>query len=107
MNSDDPDEDADNLDDDNLLTGYIDPSRPQTETEAAIRVMDWPPRTTPDFNSNSNGSALAWFKANYADWQGEIDSVLRAWVYARTRGAPSTPARLALNPPMPSSELGD
>jgi hypothetical protein len=91
MISDDPDEDADALDDDHLLTEFLDPSSPQTEPEATAQVMDWPPHGSPDVGANLDAPTLAWFKANHADWQGAIRSVLKSWVAARTRSAGGDP----------------
>ena len=86
MISDEPDEDADEFDDEKALETYLGVvSGPGVETAADL--PDWPPT-----HSQAHGAGLtlemntvAWFKANYVDWQREIGSVLRGWVVAKTR----------------------
>lgn len=90
MNSDEPDEDADNLDDENLLTTYLDGSSPKPESEAALVVSDWPPPTMRDLGLNVDAETLQWFEANHANWRQGMRSVLRAWVDTQTRPVADT-----------------
>jgi hypothetical protein len=84
MISDEPDEDADDLDDENLLIAYMGgtSSRLRLDTEAV--VSDWPPQATQDLGLSVDAETLRWFKNNYADWRQGMRSVLRAWVDIRT-----------------------
>ncbi len=91
MISDEPDEDADDLDDDKMLETYIGPGQGNA-TDVAVALPDWPPTHSPLNGPGVNGVGLnidratvAWFKANYAEWQREIGSVLRGWIVAQTQ----------------------
>jgi hypothetical protein len=84
MISDEPDEDADNLDDENLLITYLDGSSSKPNLDAEAAVPDWPPRATLDLGLNVDAETLLWFRNNYADWRQGMRAVLRAWVDIRT-----------------------
>lgn len=85
MISDQPDEDADALDDDKLLAAYlgVDPQKPAQGVITAPEPSDWPPTTEHDVGLSVDNMTLAWFKANHADWQRQMRFVLRAWVVAQ------------------------
>jgi hypothetical protein len=91
MISDESDEDADALDDDDLLDTYLAPVAPKggvpkREIAAAPDLMDWPPRRERDgAGPDVDASTLAWFRANHVDWRAGMGSVLRAWVAGRTQ----------------------
>jgi hypothetical protein len=97
MISDEPDEDADNLDDDNLLTAYLDGASTRPGPDAASVLPDWPPAIMQDLALHVDAETLKWFETNHGDWRQGMCSVLRAWVDARTRGSTGVTA-----PPMPS-----
>jgi hypothetical protein len=90
MHSDEPDEDADNLDDNNLLTNYLDGRSPGPASDAASAVLDWPPLTKGDLGLNVDAETLRWFETNHADWRQGMRSVLRAWVDMRIHPAADT-----------------
>jgi hypothetical protein len=85
MISDEPAEDADNLNDDHLLTTYLAGSAPKPETAAALVHSDWPPPAMQDLGLNVDPATLRWFETHHCDWRQEMCSVLRAWVDMRTR----------------------
>jgi hypothetical protein len=96
MISDEPDEDADTLDDDSVLETCFDPSAAKTEAReqtarnrgvVATHVRDWPQSCTPEADFGLDPETLAWFKANHADWRLAIGSVLRGWVAAKSASA--------------------
>jgi hypothetical protein len=86
MISDDPDEDADTLDDETVLETYLGdgPLRPDTAASVATELPDWPPQAVRDVGLNLDLETLAWFKAANANWRREMRAVLRAWVAAKT-----------------------
>ena len=81
---DDPDEDADNLDDEDVLEGLLGTHPLEAGVERLVTASDWPLARQPGGGIALEGATLAWFKANHADWQQEIATILRAWVAART-----------------------
>ena len=92
MISDESDEDADTLDDEDLLESYLGPD--STERAAAKRksgadiaaaVRDWPASREREAGPEVDAQTLAWFKTNHTDWRLGMAAVLRAWVAARTR----------------------
>ena len=85
MISDEPDEDADNLDDETLLRTYLGvmPNRPTAET--ATELPDWPQPRQSDLRLNLDAETVAWFKARHADWQSAMAGVLRAWAAVQMR----------------------
>lgn len=91
MISDEPDEDADALDDETLLETYtgVDPPAARPGSDNAPDMRDWPPsRRTSDAGSAIDAETLAWFKTNRPDWRTELGLVLRAWVTGQTQPPP-------------------
>jgi len=91
MISDEPDEDADALDDDTLLEAYvgIDPPASRSGSDAAPDVRDWPPaHRTRDRGSCIDADTLAWFRANRTNWRADLNLVLRGWIDGQAQ-APS------------------
>jgi uncharacterized protein (DUF4415 family) len=86
MISDEPDEDADILDDETALESYLGDTPPRLDRVAsgAMELPDWPPRAVRDIGLNLDAETLAWFKAANSDWRREMRAVLRAWVAAKT-----------------------
>jgi hypothetical protein len=86
MISDEPDEDADILDDETALESYLGDAPPRLDRAAsgAAELPDWPPRAVQDIGLHLDVETLAWFQAAVADWRREMRSVLRAWVAAKT-----------------------
>jgi uncharacterized protein (DUF4415 family) len=86
MTLDEPDEDADTLDDEAALEGYLGdaPPKPDSGASSAAVLPDWPPQAVRDIGLSLDAETLAWFKATNADWRREMRSVLRAWVAAKT-----------------------
>jgi hypothetical protein len=94
MISDEPDEDADTLDDEGVMDTCFDPDagaatertapkRPSDTTDAA-RFEDWPPSSLQDLELNLEVGTRAWFKAKHADWRSAMEAVLRSWIESRT-----------------------
>jgi hypothetical protein len=85
--SDEPDEDADSLNDEGLLEtclGVETPKRQSTSTAAALGIPDWPPsRRVPNVRTEIDVETLTWLKATRPDWRGELGPLLKAWVAAR------------------------
>jgi hypothetical protein len=85
--SDEPDEDADSLDDDDLLetcVGAEAPKRQSTSTAAASGMPDWPPsRRVPNVRAEIDVETLTWFKTTRPNWRDELGSILKAWVAAQ------------------------
>lgn len=90
MISDDPDEDADNLDDDTLLQSYLG-SDTWAPEEQAVTMPDWPAGRSSDVALTVNAETVAWFKLNHADWRSAMELVLRAWVVAHSGKRPEIP----------------
>jgi hypothetical protein len=112
MISDYPDEDADNFDDDDLLTTYTPPGEPgqdaprqdaprqdvprpddtdrKSGSENAAGMREWPQ----PYESNSavrlDAATLAWFTANHVNRQMTAEQVLRAWAATRTDPLPDS-----------------
>ena len=97
MISDEPDEDADDLDDETLLQAYlgVGAAKPAT-TNSTADLPDWPQRRERDPSLNIDPETLAWFKARHGDWRGRMASVLRAWVAAQTPRETSAPVESAI-----------
>jgi uncharacterized protein (DUF4415 family) len=94
MISDEPDEDADALDDDTLLEAYagIDSPAPQSGSDAVPKVVDWPSsHRTRDAASCIEAETLAWFRANRTDWRSELNLVLRGWIAGLASPSPAPP----------------
>ena len=101
MISDEPDEDADTLDDDTLRRqpmlddetlrgpcwcGF--PVRERIRTSASVR--EWPPPPAASgTGADIDAATLAWFKANHADWQAELRTVLQTWVTEQSQPPPA------------------
>jgi hypothetical protein len=91
MISDEPDEDADGLEDEELFGVLNDGGGSKSEAcvEPATRLHDW---LTLSRASNDalfvDNMTLGWFKAHHVDWRAEIATLLRAWVSLHVRGLP-------------------
>jgi uncharacterized protein (DUF4415 family) len=94
MISDEPDEDADALDDDAAIEAFLGdaPAKPDG-TPAPTELKDWPPRSAQDLGLSVDADTLAWFQATYADWRRQIRAVLRSWMIDNT--AESNGSKLA------------
>ena len=85
MISDEPDEDADNLDDETLLQTYLGAGDAKpAATDDATDLRDWPQRRGRDLGLNLDAETLAWFKAGHVDWGSTMASIIRAFVAAQT-----------------------
>ncbi|WP_428485191.1 hypothetical protein [Rhodopila sp.] len=84
MITDEPDEDANSLDDAALGNAYLDAGSPGPDAAAAaVDIPEWPANGTHDIGFALNPTTLAWFKNNHLDWRREIGVVLNAWVIAQ------------------------
>jgi hypothetical protein len=91
MISDEPDEDADALDDETLLDNCTgtDPRGPRTGLANGPDLRGWPPSCRrPDARPAIDAETLAWFKASRTDWRAELDLALRAWAVGQTQPRP-------------------
>lgn len=98
MITDDPDEDADNLDDEALLNAYLgrgQPGKSDNSENPDEDIPDWPPIRTRSVDLIVDDDTLGWFKNNHADWRREMGVVLRAWVAAQAAHASSEPSAAA------------
>src|SRR3978361_1235879 len=82
MISDQPDEDADLLDDEAALDTYLGDATAlaATDTVSTLGLPDWPPRAARDIVLSLDGETVSWFKAGHVDWRRAMRRVLRAWV---------------------------
>ena len=88
MTSDEPDEDADNLEDDKLLEGLLGDPQPATPQSVipyacAPGPENWPCRHGANEMLTVDADILAWFRTNHENWLRQISSVLRAWIATR------------------------
>jgi hypothetical protein len=83
MISDDPEADADALDDDQVLGAYlgIDARDAEAGMPYTAAIPDWPPHQG-EAVLGVDGEIADWFKSRHANWRAEIRLVLRAWVAA-------------------------
>jgi uncharacterized protein (DUF4415 family) len=90
MISDEPDEDADSLDDDALIEAYtgtiLSPAAPEGPPPAV-----WPPRHAVQEKLTVDADILDWFKVNHADWQRRIPAILRGWIAAQPKATGPRP----------------
>jgi hypothetical protein len=88
MISEEPDEDADTLDDDNVLETYLgsEASKSGSGLASVSSMPDWPPSREAGLGLDLDAETFTWFKSNHADWRLEMVSVLRSWMTARLRG---------------------
>jgi hypothetical protein len=88
MISDEPDEDADTVDDETLLETCMGAVLPKREANAGhvSDFQDFPQSYgVPNMSTEIDADIVAWFKANHADWQQQMGAVLRGWVVAHSR----------------------
>ena len=93
MISDEPDEDADTLDDEALLEVYVGagPPKQQSGSPNPADMQEWPQSCgAPGAGSDIDTATLAWFQANHADWQEELRMVLRTWASVQAQPLPDT-----------------
>jgi uncharacterized protein (DUF4415 family) len=100
MISDEPDEDADPLDDDMAIEALLGET-PTTRNPAhtSTDLPDWPPRSAQDIGLNLDAETLTWFRRTHTDWRRRIRSVLRAWVVANTADRQKLVGPIELAPP--------
>jgi uncharacterized protein (DUF4415 family) len=85
MISDEPDEDADALDDDAAIDSLLSDAETQPgNTSHLPSLPEWPARGQRDVGLRVDDETLAWFKATHPDWQRQMGFVLRAWMIAST-----------------------
>ncbi len=97
MISDEPDEDADSLDDESLMeTALGSASEPRDATgrrSGSAIIQDWPLSRLQGLELDIDVQTLAWFKANHVNWRRAMGSVLRGWIAAKSRANPDGPRR--------------
>jgi hypothetical protein len=80
---DEPDEDADTLDDETALDNYLGGESPANLDTGLADLPDWPAPAKRDIGLDLDTATLNWFKQGHADWRREMRFVLRAWVLAK------------------------
>jgi hypothetical protein len=92
MISDEPDEDADSLDDESLIENFLVPGAAERDAPnrqptiaAAADFEDWPPSGAWNNAPDLDPETVAWFKAHHQDWRRGMAQTLRAWVHTRTQ----------------------
>lgn len=97
MISDDPDEDADLLDDGAMFDRYLGDAPPRRDSAAcaATTLPDWP-EAMRDIGLDLDTETLSWFKAANTNWRSAMRSVLRAWVVANTAERPTKMEAVAI-----------
>ena len=106
MISDEPNEDADLLDDEAALDTYLGDTAesPATGTQC---LPDWPPLAVREIGLSLDAETVAWFKASHADWRRAMRCVLRAWATTnRTTSPPLAPA-IGVTAPMADDLAAD
>jgi uncharacterized protein (DUF4415 family) len=88
MISDEPDEDADLLDDDALIEAATGPINEPSMLANTCPTADWPARARQGEPLTVDGDILTWFQARGTNWQSQARAVLRAWIAAQS--APGT-----------------
>ena len=83
MISDEPDEDADDLDDEALLSRYTGTNPPIRHTIPTV-LPDWPSGTMGTTGIDLGPETTAWFQATQRDWRWAVGLVLRVWVATKT-----------------------
>jgi hypothetical protein len=92
MISDEPDEDADLLDDDTALDSLMGDVGPRSDVAASSPALpEWPTRGQHEVGLPVDAETLAWFKSAHPDWRRQMGNVLRAWMITNTADqAPGT-----------------
>jgi hypothetical protein len=85
MISDEPDEDADGLDDDKALEALVGDAGPRPDgASPPLSLPEWPTPGQHDLGLYIDAETLAWFKSAHPDWRRQMGLVLRAWMIANT-----------------------
>lgn len=84
MISDEPDEDAADLDDDAIFDTLVDGPPQAQKSSTAAPLADWPGTAVTEVELNLDHDTLLWFKSTHADWRQQMAFVLRAWVLANS-----------------------
>ncbi len=86
MISDEPDEDADALDDDGTIEFFLgDAAAKPDGADVIAELTDWPPsRSAHELGLKVDADTLAWFRAKHVDWRRQMRVVLRCWMNAHT-----------------------
>jgi hypothetical protein len=82
---DEPDEDADALDDDTALECLVSDAEARPDDASHAQTLpEWPMRGQHDIGLTVDAVTMAWFKSTHPDWRRQMSSVLRAWMIANT-----------------------
>jgi hypothetical protein len=85
MISDEPDEDADGLDDDTVLEALVGDVGPRPDNACSLPLLpEWPIPGQHDIGLEVDAATVAWFKSSHPDWRRQMGLVLRAWMIANT-----------------------
>jgi hypothetical protein len=104
MISDEPDEDADILDDETAFERYLGDaaSTPDPAASGTTELPEWPPRAVREVGLSLDAETVAWFQARNGDWRREMRFVLQAWVAAKIAEPQAIqPAAPAIEPDRP------
>ncbi len=85
MISDEPDEDADALDDDTAIESLLGDGSARRDDVAPPTVLpEWPAHDCCNIELQIDAATIAWFRSSYPNWQRQMGLVLRAWMNANT-----------------------
>jgi hypothetical protein len=96
MISDEPDEDADDLDDENMLETYVSAEAPtrRSDAEDPADVREWPRLSmAPSAGPDTGARTLTRFRVNHADWQQQLGMVLQGAAGPQTPLSPDSQPR--------------
>jgi uncharacterized protein (DUF4415 family) len=83
MISDEPDEDADALDDDAAFENLLGDAPAKSDgASALLDSVEWPNHSAHRIGLRLDAETLTWFQATHPDWQRQMRAVLRAWMIA-------------------------
>jgi hypothetical protein len=101
MISDEPDEDADVLDDEAALESLVGDAGPRPGDAPPLPSLpEWPARGQLDIGLQVDAETLAWFRSTHPDWRRQMGVVLRAWMLTSTANqAPGTHFPSIATPP--------
>jgi hypothetical protein len=96
MISDDPGEDADGLEDEDLLESFLAPDA--AGRDPAIAFEDWPPPGPRDYAAGVDPAIQEALKEEHPNWRSGIEEVLRGWAEARAQASVPTAPTAAEEP---------
>ncbi len=85
MISDEPDEDAEEIDDDTILGSLVGKDAiGQLDVPQRSLIPEWPTNSDRGIDLQVDAETMAWFRSSHPDWRRQMGLVLRAWMIANT-----------------------